>query len=131
MVLSKAMETLKEMAKLTMLSNKLNDIQLKNLSMFPLIFFNKINQVTVDYDLSNNLAVDTEEDSNKLDIKYTFESATQHLTVKYLLETNESVEQDSLAKRFDALETSVRGILWKDINVKVYINNKLLIESTK
>lgn len=127
--MSQAIETLKEMARLTMLSNKLNDIQLKNLSMFPMVFFNGISQVTMDYDLSNNLAVDTEEDANKLDIKYTFETATQHLIVKYYLEVNETEAQENLPKRFEALESSVRGLLWKDIKINVFINNKLSYES--
>jgi hypothetical protein len=130
--LSDVDDKIKEMAKLTMLSNKLNDIQLKNLKSFPFIYFDGINELVMEYDLSNNLDVDTEENSKLVDIKYQFGTTTGHLHVTYKMKIEPYLEKmNHLEKRFEHLETSVRTILWKDVKVRVFFNDKLVFESKK
>lgn len=119
------------MAKLTMLTNQLNEIQLKNLKLFPFVFFEGINELMMDYDLSNNIDVSTEEDKEKVDIEYKVETKTDNLRVSYHLTLEPAIQQTHMPKRFEALEGSVRGLLWKDIKVQVFLNGIKAFESKK
>lgn len=127
--MSKALETLREMAKLTVLSNRLNDIQVKNLQSFPFVFFMDVNQVEISYDLTNSMDVTTEEDKEEVEIKYDIvaEGKAQHIT--YKLAIPDMTFNDQLPKRLKALEGSVRNIFWNDLKVHIYINDKLEFES--
>lgn len=129
--MSKAHETAKEMAKLTMLTNQLNEVQLKNLKTYPFIFFDGLQEVTMEYDLSNQLAVDTEEDRSELNIDYKFNATTDHLRVTYRLVIDKTIPQTHMQTRYDHLEAAVRNLLWKDIKVEVYINGDKSFESKK
>lgn len=122
-------EVVAEMARLTILSNKLNDIQMQNLKMYPFIFFDNINRITMDYDLSNTMDVSTEEDSKEVDISYEVVSKTQRMHVTYHLETETVVQQTHMKTRFSHLESSVHTLLWKEINVIVYMNGAKVFES--
>ena len=129
--MSKAKEIVLEMARLTMLSNKLNDVQLTNLKMYPFIYFENIMQVTVDYDLSNQMSMNTEENSKDVEIDYTISGSTNHLHVSYYLEFQKGMKQAHLENRYAALEQSVRGLLWKDVVVKIYFEGVIVYESKK
>ena len=123
-------EQVREMAKLTLLTNKLNPIQEKNLKMYPLIFFNGIKSAKMDFDLSNDQMVDSEENQKDLELTYQFRKAdTSHLRVSYHLEIDESADNSHLEKRFEAIEKSVRNLLFTEIKVQVFINSKLAYES--
>lgn len=124
-------EKVREMAKLSLLTNKLNPIQEKNLKMFPLVFFNGVKSAKMDFDLSNTqMGVDTEEDQKNIDLKYKFKKAdTSHLRVSYYLEIDENADNGYVNKRYEAIENSVRNLLWKEIKIQVFINNKLTYES--
>jgi len=118
------------MAKLTLLTNKLNPIQEKNLKMYPFVFFNGVRYVKVDYDLSNDQMVDSEERPDDLEITYKLNKAdVSHLRVSYHLDVDEEEKNDNLPKRFEAIEQSVRNLLFKEIKVQVFINGKLRFES--
>lgn len=118
------------MAKLAILSNKLNDIQLYNLKMFPFIYFDNISEVSMDYDLSNTMDVSTEEDSKSMDIAYeVINGSGSNLRVSYDLSIMSTDAIEHLDNRCAHLEASVRNLLWKEIKVKVSINGKNVFES--
>lgn len=99
---------IKEMAKLTLLSGRISEIQEKNLKSLPFVFFNGLRGIQIDYDLSK------QEDKRKR----TF--------VSYSLDIDETEENNELAKRFKILESSVRNLFWSDLGVSVYFNDKLV-----
>lgn len=108
---------IRDMATLAVLSNRISDFHEKNLKMYPLVFFNGVKSAKIDYDLERHKTVKDEPEINKS-------------LVTYYLEINES-ENDHLDKRFEAIETSVRGLLWNDITVEVYFNGKIVFKSKK
>lgn len=127
---SQAEEQVREMARLTLLTNKLNPIQEKNLKMYPLVFFNGIRYAKVDFDVSNNQMVDSEEKPDDLELTYKFSQAdTSHLRVSYHLDIDEEEPNDNLPRRFEAIEQAVRNLLFKEIKVQVFLNGKLRFES--
>lgn len=111
-------ETIREMAKLSVLSNKINPIQEKNMKMFPLVFFNGVKSVTIDYDLSYKKTVDDEPVSAKP-------------SVSYSIDLDETQANDFLDRRFEALETSIRNLFFKDTSIEVYFNGKIVYKSKK
>jgi hypothetical protein len=108
------MESIKEMARLTVFSGRLNDFQQKNLKMFPMVFFNGVSSVKIDYDLSTSPAGELGKAYNKSSISY-------HL--------NLDENQSDTDKRFAFLTRSVRMLLWNDIQVSVYFNDIKVFES--
>lgn len=124
-------EQVREMARLTLLTNTLNPIQEKNLKMYPLVFFNSVASARMEYDLSNAQMVEDSEDSKNVEVNYKFNKPrVSHLRVSYYLEIPEdSKDNGSIEKRFEALEKSVRNLLWSEIRVQVFINGKLEYES--
>lgn len=111
-----AEELVKEMARLTALSGRICDVQIKNLQMFPLVFFNEVEEVKVNYDLSP---------SKTMDDVPTFSNSL----VSYHLKLDERSNID-LDKRFLALEKSVRTLFWSDVLVEVYFNDQIKYKST-
>jgi len=98
------------MAQLTILSGRLNELQQKNIEMYPLVFFNGVKSVRVNYDL--------------LQIKPTEEGPVKNnSTVDYYLSIDEKEPNAHLDNRFMALESSIRNLLWDDIKVSVYFND--------
>lgn len=91
-----------DLTKLMLFFGRVSEVHLNNLKSFPWIFFNGLTAVNLDYDIS------TKRDGQSL-ISY-------DLTV--------SEENDSLPKRFEALESAVRSLFWKEILVKVSINGE-------
>jgi hypothetical protein len=110
-------EILKEMASLTALSGRISSIQIHNLKMFPLVFFDSIDQVRIDYDLAPTKTMDDEPTKN-------------NLLVAYYLTLDESKNQD-LDKRYIALEQSVRNLFWSDTIVEIYFNDQIKYKSKK
>jgi hypothetical protein len=126
------------MARLTLLTNRLNPIQEKNLKLYPLVFFNGVTEAKVDFDLSSDQLIETLESVDKkdthteLNVSYKFDKAeTRHLRVTYHLTIDETADNSHLDKRFEAIEKSVRNLLFKEIKVQVFINSKLAFESKK
>lgn len=111
-------DQIREMAKLTMLSNKINPIQEKNLKMFPLVFFNGVKKAILEFDLCNGRSA---EDDNRRGDGRSF--------VSYSLELDESLNAN-LEARFAHIESSVRNLFWSDTKVIVNFNGKKVFEST-
>lgn len=116
MALSDLRKNLKEMAQLTLLSNKISEIQWKNMKMFPFVFFEKVTEVRIDYDLGHGIDEKSKEVRHK---SY----------VTYYLTLDEKTNENALDKRFLALETSIRELFWKDVRVLVYFNDKVVFAS--
>ena len=113
----KTNDLLKEMARLTVLSGRISDVQEKNLKLFPLIFFDGIKEVKIEYDLMPKKTVDDSPTySNSL--------------VSYYL-TLDEVENQNLNKRYFALEKSVRSLFWSDVVVEVYFNDEIKYKSKR
>lgn len=107
---------LKEMAQLSLLANRISEIQEKNLKMFPFVFFDKVKAVKIEYDLGHGVDDKTKEVNHKS-------------FVSYYLTLDEIANELNLNTRLLAIETSVRELFWKDIVVQVYFNRKLVYES--
>lgn len=129
-------ETIRSMAKVSMFEGKLNDIQLKNLKMFPMVFFNGVSKVAIDYNLDMGKAhVDYEiyetPDKTK-DIKYDIQlpknntSITYHITIDAF---DAALMNDFLPQRFQALEKAISDLFWTGIKIKVLFNEKLVYEN--
>lgn len=119
-------ELLSEMARLTTLSGRINDVQERNLKMFPLIFFEGVQECRVDYDLSHKSDIMEDELNDKLIIN----SPTRNACIAYYLTLDESQNTD-LDKRYMALEKSVRTLFWTDLTVEVYFNGQIKYKSLK
>lgn len=115
---SEVEEQVREMARLTVLSNKINPIQEKNLKMFPMVFFNGVEKVTIKYDLSSKKSDDDA-------------PATNHSFVVYDLEGDRVELEDKLEIRFYHLENAVRNLFWNDIRIRLRLNGELVRESEK
>jgi hypothetical protein len=112
------------MAALVLNSNRISEVHEKSMKMYPLIYFEDVSAVKIDYDLSHNSDVE-------LDIKnnITVKTPLRHCFVSYYLTIDEAKLDDTLKQRFGALETSTRALFWKDLPVKIYFNDRLVYES--
>ena len=119
-------ELLSEMARLTALSGRISDVQVKNLQMFPLVFFQEVQEVKCDYDLSHKSDV-LEDTDGKLIIN----TPTRNNYVAYYLTLDETKNTEDLDKRYLALEKSVRTLFWTDLSVEVYFNGQIKYKSAK
>lgn len=121
-------ELLSEMARLTMLSNRISEVQEKNLKSFPLVFFNAVNEdlSIINYDLSHKSDV-LEDPEGKLIIN----TPTRNNYVAYYLELDETKNTEDLDKRYLALEKSVRTLFWNDVSVEIYFNGNIKYKSVR
>jgi hypothetical protein len=116
----------KGMAALVLNSGRLSEFHERNLKIYPLIFFEDVKEVKIDYDLS--VRHDAELDKlNNLVVK----KPLQHCYVSYYLTLNEESNKPSLQRRFEALEISVQTLLWKNLPVEIYFNDKIVFKSKK
>lgn len=133
-------QQIREMAKMSLMSNKINPIQEKNLKMFPFVFFDGVKEAKIEYDFTNNNTVETEEVVNteedvkkgkdKLEIKYKFHKVdTRHFCVSYSLSIDLSADNFSIDKRYSALENAVRNLFWTETRVRITVNDELKYES--
>lgn len=111
-------DRVREMAKLTMLSNKINSIQEKNIKMYPLVYFNGVSEVRIEYDLSNGRST---EDGYRSDSDKSY--------VSYDLIVDETQDNSKMDVRCAHIERAVRSLFWIDTKVIVKINNKKVFES--
>src|SRR5574343_259300 len=112
----------KEMAKLTMLTHRVSDLQVKNMKMYPFVFFESIANASIEYDLSNNLGVTPEGEG--LDSLYKINKPeSDHLFVRYNLELDERFN-GSMDKRFKALEKAIHDLFWPQVKVELFVNGK-------
>lgn len=108
-------EIVKEMARLSVLSNRMGEVQEKNLKMFPLVFFESVKSARIQYDLSHKKSAEDE-------------PVISNTFVRYHLDVDES-KNDRLDLRFKYLEESVKNLFWRDITVEVYFGEKIVFKS--
>lgn len=118
-------ELLSEMARLTALSNRISDVQIKNLQTFPFCYFDGIKEAKINYDLSHKSNVLDDPTNDKLII----DSPVKNLLVAYHLILDDKVENFHLEHRFNALEKSVRTLFWKDVLIEIYFGEKIVYKS--
>lgn len=125
-------EKVRDMAKLSVLTDRLSEMQVKNLKMYPFVFFEGVERAEINYDLHNDMAVSEKvaQDKDKnFQLDYKIEApSTGHLRVSYFLTLDERLN-GMIEKRYSAIEQAVRTLLWKQIRVEVYLNGKLKFES--
>jgi hypothetical protein len=115
----------KGMAALVLSSGRLSEFHEKNLKMYPFIYFYDVKEVKIEYDLS--LRHDAEVDNKN---NLTLKKPLQNCIVSYFLKLDEKI-QDSVDRRFEALEAAVRSLLWKNLPVEIYFNEKIVFKSRK
>lgn len=104
------------MAQLSVLANRISEIQEKNLKAYPFVFFNEVTSVKIEFDLSK---VDDEGKMNHGD---------HHVT--YHLDADESANEH-MEKRFLCISQATRVLFWNDLKVRIFLNGKLAYESVK
>ena len=119
-----AQNIVRDMAKLTIMSNQISEIQLKNMKMYPFVFFEGVKSVTLDFNLQrvDDVLVD------KLQ-NLTLNKPINASYVKYSLVIDESVAQPNIERRYAALESSIRSLFWKNITVEIQFNDKTVYVS--
>lgn len=116
-------QTVREMAKLAMFANRLSDVQLNNLKMYPFIFFEGVKSVKLDYNLDQTRNVDSVPNTENLEIDYKISHTKNVHSVIYDLQIA-NTEQTYLDKRVRALTNAVHDLLWKDIKVTILLNGQ-------
>jgi hypothetical protein len=111
------------MAKLTIFSNKISDVQEKNLKTWPFVFFEGVKSVMIDYDLQR--IDDITLDDKNLSIN----KPRSNNYVKYTLMIDENVSNSNIERRYSALESSVRGLFWKNVVVEIVFNDRTVYKS--
>lgn len=104
----------REMALLSVFSDKINPIQEQNIRMYPFVFFESISDFRCEYDFSRKTAKD-EPVKNGNVIAYYFNIVPE--------------DNDNVETRCKHLEASIRNLLWNDIKVKIYFNDRMVYES--
>lgn len=131
---SSTREKVREMAKLSVLTDKINEVQIINLKRYPFVFFEGVQTAEISYDLHNNMGVSdklTQDKDKNNQLDYTFEKPeTRHLRVSYHLTLDERLN-GQIEKRFAAIEQAVRTLFWKQVKVEVFFNGTLKFESKK
>lgn len=115
-------ETVRGMATLILNSNRISEVHERSMKMYPLIYFEGVKSVKIEYDLSHESDVELDRQNN-IKVK----SPLRNCFVSYYLTIDESPTLNgSIEKRYEALEVSTRTLLWKDLPVKIYFNEKLV-----
>lgn len=117
--------TIKGMAALILTSGKLSEFHEKNLKAFPFIFFNDVIEAKIDYDLSVRHDADVDKNNN-VELKKPIQSCI----ISYYLTLDEP-KNNEIQKRYEALDQAVKNLLWKEIPVEIYINDKIVFKSKK
>jgi hypothetical protein len=125
-------ETLKKMAQFSISTNKINNIQERNLQYFPFVFFNGVKSARIEYDLTNHSSVDYDTNPKTFEIVYKFNKPkTDNFKIIYDLEMEPWANNEHLDNRFDALEKSIATLLWKGIPIEVRFNGKKVYPGEK
>lgn len=119
-------QIVKDMAKLVLVSGKISETHEKNMKMYPLIYFDGVKEVKIDYDLSHKADAMVDRKNN-----LTVSTPHRHNVVSYYLTMIPGAKNEKLDKRFTALEASIRTLFWKDVIVEVFMDDKIVYKSKK
>jgi hypothetical protein len=99
---------IQDLTKLVLFSGRLSEVHIKNLKQFPFIFFNGVQfPVNLEHDISTKKEVPS--------------------LISYDLTLDQ--ENDHLEKRYLALESAVRDLFWKEMQLRLSINGKEVFKS--
>lgn len=125
-------EIVRKMAQFSISTNQINEIQEKNLKMYPLVCFNGVKSIKIEYDLTNNSKVEYDTNPKTMEIVYKFDKpVTDNFRIVYNLEIDETQDNSNLDARLDYLEKCVHNLFWKGIPIEVFFNGKSVHKSTK
>lgn len=114
------------MAKLVLVSGKISEMHMKNMQMYPFIYFDGVKEVKIDYDLSHkaDALVDRHND-------LTIKTPYRNNVVTYYLYMHPGTKMEFMDKRFSALEASIKTLFWKDLVIEVFMDDKIVYKSKK
>jgi hypothetical protein len=125
-----ATQELRELAKLTMMNNRISSVQIKNLKLYALVYFDGIDSANIEYDVSTKRETEVELDTAENDAKYTVKVPSKSGSkITYNLDIRDGTENANLKYRCEVLERSVRNLFWSDLTVEVVMNEKLVFRS--
>lgn len=119
-------KTVRGLAALVVNSNRISEVHERSMKMYPLIYFEGVESVKIEFDLSHESDVSVDKENN---VKVN--SPLRHCFVAYYLTIDEKLLDENLKVRFRALENSTRTLFWKDLPVKIHFNDRLVYESKK
>lgn len=102
-----AQNILEDMRKITILTGEISSIHQKNLSTWPYVVLDNIQNVEIKYDLS----------------KSTYENMGHNFINFFITVSDQNI--DDLEKRCETLKKWTQEMLWSEIEVNVHINNTL------
>lgn len=124
-------QIIRDMAKLTMMNNRVSDVQIMNLKMYAMAFFNGVSSARIEYDVSTQRDAEVEIDKASMDIKYAIRrKKTSKSKVIFWLSLKEGSVNADLPYRFAILEKSVRNLFWSDLSVEVNFNEEQVFKSS-
>lgn len=97
----------RELAKLSILSDRISEFHEENLQTYPFIFFNGVKEAKIDYNLKRG----------------------EKNYVSYDIALKDGSENPSLEKRLESLDKSIKNLFWKEVSVSVYLNGKKTFDS--
>src|ERR1035437_671678 len=121
-----ASQIVKDMAKLVLISGKITPMHEKNMKMYPLIYFDGVKEVKIEYDLSHEADALVDKDNN-----LTVNAPKRNNIVSYHLTMHENAFNHNMDKRFAPLEASIKTLFWKDLAIEVIIDGKPVYKSKK
>ena len=124
--MSEVDDQVRAMAKMVVLSGRISDVHEKNMKAYPFIFFDGIKGMKIEYDLTNKSDID-ESSKQKIVVK----APIRNHFVAYYLDIDNQVQNQNMDRRCTTLESAIRSLFWKDVILKIYINDKLIYESKK
>jgi hypothetical protein len=119
-------ELVKEMAKLTITTGKVNPIQEYNMKMYPFVFLEGVKTISVDFDLRSTPIIDTS--SKDGDTVFSIEKPNvEDMYVNYNIAVDEEFfEINKEINRLQGIEKSIHNLFWTGIKVKIVINNEIV-----
>jgi hypothetical protein len=125
-------QELRDMAKLTLLNNRISSVQVSNLKMYALVYFDGVTSARIEYDVSTKRDVEVELEAAEQNAKYTLNMPkNSNSKIIYDLEIAEGTENSNLQYRCEVLEKSVRSLFWDDISVQILINGESTYRSNQ
>lgn len=94
--------SIRDLNALGMFAGRISEPQVKSMQSYPFIFFNTVQKVSIDYEIAQTKSVQS--------------------YVSYDLTLTE--DNDQLPKRFEALQSALRSLFWKELDLKLFINGK-------
>jgi len=97
---------LKDMKKAAVMSGRLSELHVKNIQMYPFVFFDNVTHVDIDYN------IDMSQESSQSYMNFSLKMKKKPKNIL------------NLDKRMQALRSSIETLLWSGIKISVSINGQ-------